>query len=45
MEQYVISFDEIKSLLEEKKYHEEDIEDLERAFKFAKKLKKCYNIE
>ena len=38
MEQYVISFDEIKSLLEEKNYHEEDIEDLERAFEFAKKL-------
>ena len=38
MEQYVISFDEIKSLLEEKKYHEEDIEELERAFEFAKKL-------
>ena len=38
MEQYVISFDEIKSLLEEKKYHEDDIEDLERAFEFAKKL-------
>ena len=38
MEQFVISFDEIRSLLEEKKYHEEDIEELERAFEFAKKL-------
>ena len=38
MEQYVISFDEIKSLLVEKEYHEEDIEELEKAFEFAKKL-------
>lgn len=38
MEQYVISFDEIKELLVEQKYHEEDIEELERAFEFAKKL-------
>ena len=38
MEQYVISFDEIKSLLVEKQYHEEDIEELEKAFEFAKKL-------
>ncbi len=38
MEQYVISFDEIRELLVEQKYHEEDIEELERAFEFAKKL-------
>jgi len=38
MEQYVISFDEIKELLVEQKYHEEDIEELEKAFEFAKKL-------
>ncbi len=38
MEQFVISFDEIKKLLIEQKYHEEDIEELEKAFEFAKKL-------
>ena len=38
MEQYVISFDEIRALLVEQKYHEEDIEELEKAFEFAKKL-------
>ena len=38
MEQYVISFEEIKELLVEQKYHEEDIEELEKAFEFAKKL-------
>ena len=38
MEQYVISFEEIKQLLVEQKYHEEDIEELEKAFEFAKKL-------
>ena len=38
MEQFVISFDEIKKLLVEQKYHEEDIEELEKAFEFAKKL-------
>ena len=38
MEQYKISFDEIKELLIEQKYHEEDIEELEKAFEFAKKL-------
>ena len=38
MEQYVISFDEIRSLLVEKQYHEEDIEELEKAFEYAKKL-------
>ena len=38
MEQYKISFDEIKELLVEQKYHEEDIEELEKAFEFAKKL-------
>ena len=38
MEQYVISFDEIKTLLIEQKYNTDDIEELERAFEFAKKL-------
>ena len=38
MEQFVISFDEIRALLVEQKYHEEDIEELEKAFEFAKKL-------
>ncbi len=38
MEQYIISFDEIRELLVEQKYHEEDIEELEKAFEFAKKL-------
>ncbi len=38
MEQYKISFDEIRELLVEQKYHEEDIEELEKAFEFAKKL-------
>jgi len=38
MEQFVISFDEIRGLLVEQKYNEEDIEGLERAFEFAKKL-------
>ena len=38
MEQFVISFDEIRSLLVEQHYHEEDIEELEKAFEFAKKL-------
>ena len=38
MEQFAISFDEIKGLLVEQKYHEEDIEELEKAFEFAKKL-------
>lgn len=38
MEQYIISFDEIKELLVEQKYNEEDIEELEKAFEFAKKL-------
>ncbi len=38
MEQYKISFDEIKELLVEQKYHDEDIEELEKAFEFAKKL-------
>ena len=38
MEQYVISFDEIKELLVEQKYQEGDIQELERAFEFAKKL-------
>ena len=38
MEQFVINFDEIKALLEEKQYTTEDIEELEKAFEFAKKL-------
>ena len=38
MEQYVISFDEIKELLIEQKYQEDDINELEKAFEFAKKL-------
>ncbi len=38
MEQYKISFDEIKELLTEQKYSEEDTEELEKAFEFAKKL-------
>lgn len=38
MEQYKISFDEIKELLTEQKYNEEDAEELEKAFEFAKKL-------
>ncbi len=38
MEQYKISFDEIKELLTEQKYIEEDTEELEKAFEFAKKL-------
>ena len=38
MEQFVINFDEIRALLEEKQYTAEDIEELEKAFEFAKKL-------
>ena len=38
MEEYVISFDEIRGLLEEQQYQPDDIEELERAFEFAKKL-------
>ena len=38
MEQYVISFDEIRELLVGQKYHDEDIAELEKAFEFAKKL-------
>ncbi len=38
MEQYVISFDEIKELLIEQKYINEDIDELEKAFEYAKKL-------
>ncbi len=37
MEQFVISFDEIRALLVEKEYQEEDIEELEKAFEYAKK--------
>ena len=38
MEKYVISYDEIRKLLTEQNYQEEDIEELEKAFEFAKKL-------
>ena len=38
MEQFVISFDEIRALLVEQQYQESDIEELEKAFEFAKKL-------
>ena len=38
MEQFTISFDEIKKLLEELPYQEDDIKELEKAFEFAKKL-------
>ena len=38
MEQFVITFDEIRALLVEQQYAEKDIEELEKAFEFAKKL-------
>ena len=38
MEQFVITFDEIRALLEEQEYPEQDIEELEKAFEFARKL-------
>ena len=38
MEQYVITFDEIRALLIEQQYPEADIAELEKAFEFAKKL-------
>ena len=38
MEQFVITFDEIRALLTEQQYAEKDIEELEKAFEFAKKL-------
>ena len=38
MEQFVITFDEIRALLVEQQYAESDIEELEKAFEFAKKL-------
>ena len=37
MEQFVITFDEIRALLVEQQYAEKDIEELEKAFEFAKK--------
>ena len=38
MEQYVISFEDIKNKLIELEYQESDIQELEKAFEFAKKL-------
>ena len=38
MEKYEISFDEIKGILTEEHYQNEDIAELEKAFEFAKKL-------
>ncbi len=38
MEQFVIAYDEIRALLVEQQYTQSDIEELERAFEFAKKL-------
>lgn len=38
MEQFVIAYDEIRTLLVEQQYAQSDIEELERAFEFAKKL-------
>ena len=38
MEQFVITFDEIRALLVEQQYPDSDIEELEKAFEFAKKL-------
>ena len=38
MEQFVITFDEIRALLLEQEYPEADIKELEGAFEFAKKL-------
>ena len=37
-EKYNISFDEIRNLLKDEKYQQEDIVQLEKAFDFAKKL-------
>ena len=38
MEQFVITFDEIRALLVEQQYPDSDIDELEKAFEFAKKL-------
>ncbi len=38
MEQFVISYDDIRKLLQEQEYPEEDIEELEKAYEYAKKL-------
>ena len=38
MEQYVITFDEIRALLAEQQYSDDDITELEKAFEFARKL-------
>ena len=38
MENYAISFDEIRGLLIEEHYQEDDIKELEQAFEFAKRL-------
>ena len=38
MEQFVITFDEIRALLLEQEYPKADIKELEGAFEFAKKL-------
>ena len=38
MENYAISFDEIRGLLVEEHYQEDDIKELEQAFEFAKRL-------
>ena len=35
MEQYVITFDEIRALLAEQQYSDDDITELEKAFEFA----------
>ena len=37
-DEYKISFDEIRALLQEEHYQQEDISELEKAFEFAKKL-------
>ena len=37
MEQYVITFDEIRALLAEQQYSDDDITELEKAFEFARK--------
>ncbi len=38
MENNEITFDEIRELLKEKSYQQDDIAELEKAFEFAKKL-------
>ena len=37
-DKYKISFDEIRALLQENQYQQDDINSLEKAFEFAKKL-------